>query len=203
MSTTTNTAPALLTDERLIACIRSAAGPAVPMGLLRDRGPYEVTEPTLFARNLASLIEREVRAALAQQQPAASGAQPSDERIRELEAALRPFAELAGSGRLNWAAVQYSLADDPERQQFQRSQMQRAFNRAADVLAAAPAAAQPAQRERKPLTDEQIEAGRKAIFSTDNPFCPCDRKTMRKAVQWAERAHGIGAAAPAGEQSHG
>jgi hypothetical protein len=88
MSTTTNTAPALLTDERLIACIRSAAGPAVPMGLLRDRGPYEVTEPTLFARNLASLIEREVRAALAQQQPAASGAQP-DERSAFEDWAIR------------------------------------------------------------------------------------------------------------------
>jgi hypothetical protein len=43
----------------------------------------------------------------------------------------------------------------------------------------------------QPLTDEQIEAGRKATFSTDNPFCPCDSKTMRKAVRWAERAHGI------------
>lgn len=74
MSATTNTAPDLLTDERLIACIRSAAGPAVPMGLLRDRGPYEVTEPTLFARNLASLIEREVRAALAQQPAVAAHA---------------------------------------------------------------------------------------------------------------------------------
>ena len=45
---------------------------------------------------------------------------------------------------------------------------------------------------KEPLTDEQIEAGRKAIFSTDNPYCPCDSKTMRKAVQWAERKHGIG-----------
>jgi predicted RNase H-like nuclease (RuvC/YqgF family) len=42
-----------------------------------------------------------------------------------------------------------------------------------------------------PLTDEQIEEGRKATFSTDNPYCPCDTKTMRKAVQWAERKHGI------------
>lgn len=38
------------------------------------------------------------------------------------------------------------------------------------------------------LTDEQIEQGREAIFSTNNPFCPCDSKTMRKAARWAEQA---------------
>ncbi|SEL13699.1 hypothetical protein SAMN05216359_105333 [Roseateles sp. YR242] len=47
------------------------------------------------------------------------------------------------------------------------------------------------QEARGPLTDEQIEAGRKETFSTDNPFCPCTDKTMRKAVRWAEHAHGI------------
>lgn len=46
-------------------------------------------------------------------------------------------------------------------------------------------------RPLQPLSDEQIEKGREAIFSTSNPFCPCDSKTMRKAVRWAERAHGI------------
>ncbi len=49
---------------------------------------------------------------------------------------------------------------------------------------------------REPLTDAQIEAGREATFSTSNPFCPCDSKTMRKAVRWAEHAHGIGKAQP-------
>ena len=43
-----------------------------------------------------------------------------------------------------------------------------------------------------PLTDEQIEKLRRETFSTENPFCPCDSKTMRKAVWAAERAHGIG-----------
>lgn len=38
------------------------------------------------------------------------------------------------------------------------------------------------------LTDAQIEEGRRETFSTDNPYCPCDSKTMRKAVRWAERA---------------
>ena len=46
--------------------------------------------------------------------------------------------------------------------------------------------------ERKPLTDAQIEKLREQTFSTSNPFCPCDSKTMRKAVWAAERAHGIG-----------
>ena len=45
--------------------------------------------------------------------------------------------------------------------------------------------------ERKPLTDAQIEKLREQTFSTSNPFCPCDSKTMRKAVWAAERAHGI------------
>lgn len=43
----------------------------------------------------------------------------------------------------------------------------------------------------KPLNDRQIEQGRHDTFSTGNPFCPCDSKTMLKAVRWAERAHGI------------
>lgn len=38
------------------------------------------------------------------------------------------------------------------------------------------------------LTDEAIEQGREATFSTNNPFCPCDSKTMRKAARWAEQA---------------
>lgn len=55
---------------------------------------------------------------------------------------------------------------------------------------AASAKAQPAA-ERKPLTDEQIEKLREDTFSTGNPFCPVDSKSMRKAVRAAERAHGI------------
>ena len=36
------------------------------------------------------------------------------------------------------------------------------------------------------LTDEEIEKGRDQTFSINNPYCPCDSKTMRKAVRWAE-----------------
>lgn len=43
-----------------------------------------------------------------------------------------------------------------------------------------------------PLTDGQIERLREATFSTNNPFCPVDQKSMLKAVRAAERAHGIG-----------
>ncbi|MDX4957283.1 hypothetical protein [Delftia acidovorans] len=46
-------------------------------------------------------------------------------------------------------------------------------------------------RKPLPLSDEQIEKLREQAFSTNNPFCPCDSKTMRKAVRAAERAHGI------------
>ncbi|WP_313237831.1 hypothetical protein [Delftia acidovorans] len=46
-------------------------------------------------------------------------------------------------------------------------------------------------RKPPPLSDEQIEGLREQTFSTNNPFCPCDSKTMRKAVRAAERAHGI------------
>ncbi|WP_439586947.1 hypothetical protein [Hydrogenophaga sp.] len=49
------------------------------------------------------------------------------------------------------------------------------------------------QREpQKPLTDAQIEDLRRDTFSTNNPYCPVDSKSMRKAVWAAERAHGIG-----------
>ena len=43
-----------------------------------------------------------------------------------------------------------------------------------------------AQRTWVGLTDEEIEKGRDQTFSINNPYCPCDSKTMRKAVRWAE-----------------
>ncbi|GAA6121501.1 hypothetical protein [Acidovorax sp. FG27] len=50
--------------------------------------------------------------------------------------------------------------------------------------------------KRKPLTLAQMEAGRESIFSTSNPFCPCDSKTFRKVAEWVERHHRIAAAPP-------
>jgi len=49
-------------------------------------------------------------------------------------------------------------------------------------------------QERKPLTDEQIEKLREKTFSTNNPYCPVDSKSMRKAARATEAAHGINGA---------
>lgn len=56
-----------LTREQILACVRSVGLP-VPMGLTRDSGPYEVTEPTWFLIQLVRAIERAhgIDAALAQ-----------------------------------------------------------------------------------------------------------------------------------------
>jgi len=45
--------------------------------------------------------------------------------------------------------------------------------------------------QRKPMTDEQIEKLREKTFSTGNPYCPVDSKSMRKAARAIEAAHGI------------
>jgi len=54
--------------------------------------------------------------------------------LKKLRDALAPFANLA-STNMSWALVEYAVKDDPERQTFQRPQMQGAFNRAAKVYA--------------------------------------------------------------------
>ncbi|MBU9468337.1 hypothetical protein LGM75_23980 [Burkholderia multivorans] len=51
-----------------------------------------------------------------------------------LRRALRPFARVVSTDKLSWAMVEYCVEGDPEKQTFQRPQMQRAFNRAADML---------------------------------------------------------------------
>lgn len=58
---------------------------------------------------------------------------------------------------------------------------------------------------RKPLTSAEMAAGREAIFSTGNPYCPCDAKTFRKVAEWVERHHGITEATDGkpGEVPHG
>ena len=54
------------------------------------------------------------------------------------------------------------------------------------------ASLQSAQTVLETLTDEQIETLRDRTFSINNPFCPVDSKSMRKAVRAVECAHGIG-----------
>lgn len=51
-----------LTEVDMLDCVRSV-GVQAPMGLTRDRGPYEVTEPTWFLVQLVRAIERKIRAA--------------------------------------------------------------------------------------------------------------------------------------------
>jgi len=46
-----------LTDEQILDCVRAVGVPA-PMGLTRDRGPYEITEPSWFLTQLVRAIER-------------------------------------------------------------------------------------------------------------------------------------------------
>lgn len=87
-----------------------------------------------------------------------------------------PVATLHDDGSFTW-----------KRDEFRRKYDRQRAGWRMDVYAAPPAP-QPAGRA---LTDAEIEAGRRQVFSTSNPFCPCDEKTMRKAVRWAERAHGI------------
>ena len=58
-------------------------------------------------------------------------------------------------------------------------------------------ALRPAVEPMTPLTDSEMEKGREQIFSTNNPYCPCDRKTFRKVAQWVEWHHKIGITAKA------
>ncbi|MDN7419555.1 hypothetical protein [Burkholderia dolosa] len=51
-----------------------------------------------------------------------------------LRRALRPFARVVSTDKLSSAMVEYCVEGDPEKQTFQQPQMQRAFNRAADIL---------------------------------------------------------------------
>ena len=66
-----------------------------------------------------------------------------------------------------------------------------------DELRLAILALRPAAEPMTPLTDSEMEKGREQIFSTNNPYCPCDRKTFRKVAQWVEWHHKIGITATA------
>lgn len=46
----------------------------------------------------------------------------------------------------------------------------------------------PASKELKPLSESEIEAGWKHVFSTENPYNPVSLKSFTKAVRWAERS---------------
>ena len=128
---------------------------------------------------------------------------PTKEHIRELaQEAADQVMEQAQVFASAWALVGgrfdsgNALEDAEEAKSELRTLVRSLADLAAETVrpAAAPQAEPQPEREpeRKPLTDAQIEKLREQTFSTSNPFCPCDSKTMRKAVWAAERAHGIG-----------
>jgi hypothetical protein len=189
MSTTTNTAPALLTDERINELHAASE--------VYEYHPGAVLE---FARD----IERELRAALAQQQPAASGAQP-DER-----SAFEDWAIRAG----------FAFRDEKHGIYSPAGGLAHAWEawQARAALAAAPAAAQPWT----PVSDGLPEPGEDVLVCSDDPLfaglrivvrriVDADRerwlldtgihhREVRNVTAWMKLPPEFGAAAPAGEQ---
>lgn len=127
-----------------------AEGPAIE--LLRKFMEYRDSDyvPNVLFDCARTIIDNAMAAAaLADETP--EGCTPADARmLREanhalaaendaLRRALRPFARVVSTDKLSWAMVEYCVEGDPEKQTFQAPQMQRAFNRAADILRAEPA----------------------------------------------------------------
>lgn len=127
----------------------SAEGPAIE--LLRKFMEYRDSDyvPNVLFDCTRTIIDNAMAAAaLADETP--EGCTPADARmLREanhalatendaLRRTLRPFARVVSTDKLSWAMVEYCVEGDPEKQTFQAPQMQRAFNRAADILRAEP-----------------------------------------------------------------
>lgn len=126
-----------------------AEGPAIE--LLRKFMEYRDSDyvPNVLFDCARTIIDNAMAAAaLADETP--EGCTPADARmLREanhalatendaLRRTLRPFARVVSTDKLSWAMVEYCVEGDPEKQTFQAPQMQRAFNRAADILRAEP-----------------------------------------------------------------
>lgn len=109
----------------------------------------------------------------------ADAASESFEGLRKMIAAALADARREGAEQMR-ASVESALDDLPLPDGFFVSDIMGAINDAMPLPTG--------PRQAVLLTDEQIENGRKQVFSTDNPFCPCDAKTMRKAARWAEAA---------------
>ena len=150
------------------------------MANIREQGNYSAEATLTFLGQARQCLNV---------QPAASGAQITDE-------------QLIGIGR-EWC-------DDPEAGHLVFSGEGEFLRAARAVLAAATAAAQPAQQ---PLTDHRA----KQVIWDEKKRWMEEAGVDTEGLQWdemflsamlpyfraAERAHGIGAAAPAGEQQHG
>lgn len=174
-----------------------AEGPAIE--LLRKFMEYRDSDyvPNVLFDCARTIIDNAMAAAaLADETP--EGCTPADARmLREanhalatendaLRRTLRPFARVVSTDKLSWAMVEYCLEGDPEKQTFQAPQMQRAFNRAADILRAEPS--QPAAAP----ADERAECIAWAIANGFTKY----HESMCAA--WEERARRA-AASPGAE----
>jgi len=112
----------------------------------------------------------------------------------ELARELPPLPE--PKARLRWDSVNAvykvnrpnidstDIYSDSQMREYAEAAIKATLERIAELEAAIAASAQDAAR----LTDKQIEAGWHQTFSTSNPFCPCDLRAFKKAVNWAQSA---------------
>jgi hypothetical protein len=112
-----------------------------------DSDSYKQQDKSDETQKKFEALVDETRALLSASKPAApEGCTPADAKMLrdanhslatendQLRRALAPFARLVSTDTLSWAMVEYTVQGDPEKQTFQRPQMQRAFNRAAGIM---------------------------------------------------------------------
>lgn len=124
-----------LTDERIVACVQSIPLPR-PMGLVRDVGPYEITEPTQYLRLLVRSVEQAI------------GSPPAHERQEPVSRTLDLwfFRELSDEQRMSLFRMAGLPADEIRSDATQRQCLHH--------ILGAPSA--PIRQE--PLTDDEIDS---------------------------------------------
>lgn len=111
-----------------------------------------------------------------------------------LRRALRPFARVVSTDKLSWAMVEYCVEGDPEKQTFQAPQMQRAFNRAADILRAEPSQPAAAPADERAAFVKVIGYERPDTDGVAQDAWDSQRATWLEALEYARAA-----ASPAAE----
>lgn len=157
--TPTQTHAALLSDAEIAQCINQSR-----------TNLFDRAGTTSF--RIARAIEQAVIAKL---QPAQEGELPDDREAFE-----------------SWYAKHASdvIGIDVTSDEIANCRVGDGYSEEGSYLNGAWAGYRAALAARKPLTGltrEQMEAGRHQVFSTNNPFCPCDSKTFRKVSEWTER----------------
>lgn len=139
--------------------------------------------PAHFIRNLRPLTYADTT-------PPASHDQDNDE-LDRLRKELNRIKLVGSCGTVDsWL----SLSDEQKREWFattlhRDSEQTKTIRELEHQLASQEQAQQP---KPQPMTDAQMEEGRERIFSVNNPYCPCDRKTFAKVARYVERFHHIG-----------